>query len=360
MAFPDWPSGAALRALMTPSGIAMDRSVTLSDVRWLLGWKRASKDPVECFSSAHQLASYSRQRLHSIAAKASLVHEQSQGQLLLLKSEVEQLAFQDRLKLLNELGAGTKLISPPEARALEPALGADLAFHAAVYFPNDEIGNCRQFAHLLKDQLQTGGAHLHFGAKVTAISRAESVHVHTETLGTSTFDAAVVCAGTGTQAMTGLGLNHVALTSLWSHSVSALIREPLNAPRSAVIDSHSRVSISRMGARIRVSGGARLGRFYSGNDEKATRLLFQTLQSLFPGAADFSRTMQIWKAASVFSPDALPLVGAGPIPGIWLNLAHGHNGWNMACGAARILADQIAGREPEIDTKKLNPTRFQS
>jgi D-amino-acid dehydrogenase len=229
-----------------------------------------------------------------------------------------------------------------------------------VYFPNDEIGNCRQFAHVLKDKLQEGGAKLHFGTAVSAISHTAGIQVQTDNLGTATFDAVVVCTGTGTAALTGLGLKHLALSTLWSHSVSAQIREPLNAPRSAVIDGHSRVSISRLGARIRVSGGARLGGAYRGSEAQTTRLLFHTLQSHFPGAADFSRSMQIWKGASVFSLDALPLVGAGAAPGIWLNLAHGHNGWSMACGAARILADQIAGREAEIDTSKLSPARFPS
>jgi D-amino-acid dehydrogenase len=88
--------------------------------------------------------------------------------------------------------------------------------------------------------------------------------------------------------------------------------------------------------------------------------LFQTLQSHFPGAADFSRSMQIWQGASIFSPDALPLVGPSETPGVWLNLAHGHNGWNMACGAARVLADLISGKAAEIDISKLNPRRFNS
>jgi D-amino-acid dehydrogenase len=70
--------------------------------------------------------------------------------------------------------------------------------------------------------------------------------------------------------------------------------------------------------------------------------------------------MQIWQGASVFSPDALPLLGPTENPSVWLNLAHGHNGWSMACGAARVLADQISGRPTEIDATKLNPCRFKS
>jgi D-amino-acid dehydrogenase len=70
--------------------------------------------------------------------------------------------------------------------------------------------------------------------------------------------------------------------------------------------------------------------------------------------------MQLWRGTSMFSPDALPVLGPSGQPGIWLNLAHGHNGWSMACGAARILADQIGGKTPELDTKPLDAGRFNS
>jgi len=68
--------------------------------------------------------------------------------------------------------------------------------------------------------------------------------------------------------------------------------------------------------------------------------------------------MQLWRGASMFSPDALPLLGPSGRPGIWLNLAHGHNGWSMACGSARLLADMIRGRAAELDTTLVQPGRF--
>ena len=34
---------------------------------------------------------------------------------------------------------------------------------------------------------------------------------------------------------------------------------------------------------------------------------------------------------------------------------HGHMGWTMACGAARITSDLIAGRKVEIDLEGMTP-----
>ena len=43
------------------------------------------------------------------------------------------------------------------------------------------------------------------------------------------------------------------------------------------------------------------------------------------------------------------MIGASGVPGIWLNLAHGGNGWALACGSSRALADMVLGLTPEID-----------
>jgi D-amino-acid dehydrogenase len=360
LSFPAWPSTSRLRSSLAPSGISLGRETTLRDMRWLHVWKSAGKDFNDRFVCAQALAAYSLQRLHTIATQASLVFEQSQGQLVLFKSEAEQLAQSERLELLNKLGATGKMLTPDEVRSLEPALDTNLAFHSGVYFGQDEVGNCRQFAHLLKEKIVGLGGELHFGTQVAGLSGAPSPEIQIHSKGTLSFDQVVICTGTNGAHLNVPEFKQVALARVSSTSVSAQIREPLNAPRSAVIDWHAQISISRMGARIRIAGGAALGQKPGHLNEKAQKHLFQTLQSIFPGATDYSRSMQIWQGASIFSPDALPLVGASASPGIWLNLAHGHNGWSMACGAARLLADQISGKATEIDVAKLHPNRFNS
>ena len=49
------------------------------------------------------------------------------------------------------------------------------------------------------------------------------------------------------------------------------------------------------------------------------------------------------------TPEGSPLFGLGAHKNLYYNCGHGHMGWTMSCGAARITADLIAGRSPEID-----------
>ena len=357
LAFPAWPAASRLRALRRASGITIGRGTTTAELRWLLSWKLASADHRARLAAAHALVSYSLERQTALGLQNAQQLEQSQGQLVLMHNEAECIALQERLATLGELGTPAKLLTPDEARKLEPALGADLAFHRALYFANDAVGNCRQFGHALKDKAQDLGVAFHFNTPVSALrSGGSGVQLQTASGDGQPFDQVVLCAGDAATALLGPAFKPARLTRVWSHSLSAPIKETLNAPRSAVLDQRTQVSITRMGARVRVTGAAALGQI--GKPGRHTELLFQILQSHFPGAADFRRHTPVWRAASLFSPDALPLVGPAAVPHTWLNLAHGHNGWSMACGAARVLADQLRGKAPELDASKLLPSRL--
>ncbi len=113
-----------------------------------------------------------------------------------------------------------------------------------------------------------------------------------------------------------------------------------------------------MGQRVRVAGSAEIGGTPDALNDAAIQTLYKVLADWFPGAARLSSGVQVWKGARPMLPDGPPIVGASGIPGLWLNLGHGSSGWALSCGSARVLADQIAGRAPEIDTEGLDVRRL--
>lgn len=68
--------------------------------------------------------------------------------------------------------------------------------------------------------------------------------------------------------------------------------------------------------------------------------------------------MQQGSSRRAVLPDGLPLIGASPRAGIWLNLSPGGSGWGLACGAAQALAAQVAGQAPLLDITALGPQRL--
>jgi D-amino-acid dehydrogenase len=124
------------------------------------------------------------------------------------------------------------------------------------------------------------------------------------------------------------------------------------------MDERYKVAISRLGQRVRVSGGAEIGGHASKYHAGSIKTLYKVLDDWFPGAARTQDNVQIWKGARPMLPDGPPIVGASGVPNIWLNLGHGSSGWALACGSARVLADSISGRKPEIDLTGLGIERL--
>ena len=265
--------------------------------------------------------------------------------------------MQPKLELLKDIGVSLSTLDRSQAQTIEPALDPEYPLHAAVYFPQDEITNGRQFAHLLKDRAMELGVQFQFGAKLVALHPGPPVQLEfSQSPPTQTFEHVVLCTGTGSGAISGFG--KLPLTELHSYSISAPIRDTLNAPRSAIFDCSQATSIGRLGARVRVSGGAELGGTTEKIRTQTTRQLFNTLQNSFPGAASYQNGTQIWKGKSFYTPDALPLVGPSTTPGVWLNLGHGNNGWSMCCGTAQVIADMLGARAATVDLACLQPSRF--
>jgi len=174
------------------------------------------------------------------------------------------------------------------------------------------------------------------------------------------YDAAVLCAGLDSARLLGaLGLK-IPLAAVHGYSVSAAIREPLNAPRSAVMDEHYRVAISRLGNRVRVAGSAELGGSPDKKCASALQTLYKVLHDWFPGSANLSSGVQEWKGARPMLPDGPPILGASGMAGLWLNLGHGTSGWGLSCGSARALADLIGGRAPDLDVSGFGTERLRA
>jgi len=331
------------------------------ELGWMWAWWRACKPEVYRANRARmqRLALYSRARLHQITADLQLSYDRSDGQLVLLRSAKDHALAQPGLQSLRDAGIRFQELDAAAARRIEPALSTDTAFAGAIHLPDDEVGNCRQFALLLKNEAQRLGVNFQFGTTVARIAPAKPPTLQLVGDATPrTFDAIVLCAGLASaRLLQPLGLK-LPLIGVRGYSVSAHIREPLNAPRSAVMDEHYKIAITRLGLRVRVSGSAELGGSATEVRKPALQTLYKVLHDWFPGAAQHSSGVQEWKGVRPMLPDGPPLLGASGLPGLWLNLGHGASGWALGCGSAQALADLIAGRQPDVDLEGLGIERL--
>lgn len=317
--------------------------------------------------AVRELARYSHERLHQLTAELELDFERQLGVLLLLRTPREAAQLRAGLPFLEQLGIPHKELDGTQAREIEPALNADTVLHGAIHLPNDEAANCRQFTLILKNiAQQTHGVQFLFKSEVTRLTPTPHGQGMTVQLANETealyFDAAVLCAGAGTaRLIRKLGLK-LPMAAVHGYSISAQVREPLHAPRSAVMDIRQQTAISRLGNRVRVSGGTEIGggkKALERQHPDTVQSLYRALHDWFPGAAIVSNGVQTWKGAQIMLPDGAPLLGASGTPGLWLNCGHGNIGWTLACGAARVIGDLVAERSPALDLQELSPARWQ-
>ena len=359
---------------------------------WLWRWWRACRPPVYRANRArmHRLAHFSRERLREITQRLHLDFESAQGFLVLLRTPRDLALAEPGIRALTELGAEPALLDAAACREVEPGLNPDTALHAGVYSKDDQVGNCREFTHLLRKEAERAGVRFRFNAQVERIAagpqprlvvvrtpvNAQGFNVlqagncasdwpTTESPqdddGEQAFDAVIVCAALDSRGLLRpLGVE-VPLLAVHGYSVSAPLRhdEPHlhREPRAALMDERYKVAISRLGNRVRVAGSAEVGRAAGTVDGRAYATLDKVLDDWFPGVTQRGAA-QRWKGARPMLPDGPPVLGPSGAAGVWLNLGHGGSGWAMACGSARLVADAVAGRKTPIEIDGLGIDRL--
>ena len=342
-----------------------------SELAWVWRWYRACNPGtyLACRTQLQRLAFYSRQRLHQITADLKLDYDRSDGYMVLLRSQSDSDMVQAGLQVLRDAGVAFTELDATGARKMEPALNPETAFLGAIHLPGDEVGNCRQFCLMLKNEAQALGVEFAFNTLVAGIAGADrngtcAVQIAGDPTSRA-FDAVVMCAGLASaQLLRPLGLK-IPLAAVYGYSLSAPIRESPggpggehNAPRSAVMDERFKVAISRLGNRVRVAGSAEIGGSPERHRASSIQTLYKVLNDWFPGAAAQTGAVQIWKGARPMLPDGPPVIGPSGVPGLWLNLGHGSSGWALSCGSARALADLLGNKVPTLDLSGFGVARY--
>jgi D-amino-acid dehydrogenase len=186
--------------------------------------------------------------------------------------------------------------------------------------------------------------------------------------GEAAFDAVVVCAALESArllAPLGVALPWKPVRG-YSVTVAQHVREaaPDGGPRAALLDVRGGVSITRLGARIRVAGGHEAVPAASAPTtpaapptKKQLQPLYDAVDGAFPGAANWQQA-QVWQATRATLADGLPAVGASGVPGIWLDVGHGHHGWPLSQASAGLLCALLAGAPAPSEAAALAPQRL--
>ena len=301
---------------------------------------------------------YSREQLHALRAELGIEYEQEQGYLQLLRGERDVELTDPARAMLAELGVPFALLDPAQVYELEPGLSREAPLAAALHLPEDESGNCALFAHALRRHAEDAGVRFRFNQLVQRIvtngANAGGVVVARREIAA---DAVVIAAANASPALLRPFGIRIPMYPIKGYSATVALEPAEIGPRHAMMDEAYKTAITPFGNRIRIAGTAEIGDTELALHEASLRTLLKVAKDWFPGVARYSKA-QYWVGARPMLPDGAPLLGATPTRGLFLNLGHGSNGWAMACGSGRIVADVIAGRSPEISLDGLTLERY--
>ncbi|MDH4417490.1 MAG: FAD-dependent oxidoreductase [Acidovorax sp.] len=350
--------GHALRLIGPHATLRLSGGLSRANWAWLSRWRSATHASSAPAAALERLAQYSQSRLQTLVHRHELDFEASEGRLVLLRTEQERDLLQPALQVLRDSGVALREVTANVARQIEPGLSPEAPLAGAIHLPDARAGNCRLFAQLLRQGTQGSGVHFAFNTRIDRIGANPAGVVVQGEPDLRRFDAVVLCAGTASAALLpALGLR-LPMAAVYGYSVSAPLRESTHAPQASVVDAAQQISITRLGQRVRIAGGAELAGADAEHHTATLQRLYRTLNDWFPGGAQLSSGVQVWRGARPLLPDGAPVVGASGVPGLWLNTGHGAGGWALACGSARAVADLIAQRAPEVPLDGLGMRRF--
>ncbi|CEF55047.1 D-amino acid dehydrogenase [Acetobacter ghanensis] len=307
-----------------------------------------------------RVAEYSRDCLDALREETGITYDdRQQGLIQLFRTDKQISKAQRDMRLLTESGIPHQLLAVDEILEHEPGLlhSAHL-LKGGLFLPNDQSGDAHTFTQRLARMAEAKGVRFLYQTTIQGLdATADKVVSIRTSAGHLHADAYIMALGSySPRLLRPLGLR-LPVYPVKGYSLTLPLTDESHAPAATVNDAAYKVSITRLGNRIRVGGTAEL----TGYNLKLSPDRRETLELSFSelyGGGDLSAATY-WTGLRPCTPDGTPVIGpAAPFRNLWLNTGHGTLGWTMACGSGRLIADMIDGRKTDIPALDLALNRY--
>ena len=308
-----------------------------------------------------------------------------QGRLSLYTSETSlDTAWQAILVLPDAQQTAFKKLTTAQVLAIEPALWHLTTLAGAIVCQTARFGNAALLTKQLKN-LHTTPVNYRFNQQVEALhcvnnqgsNRGWQIHsravqilgqgdavLTTLTEVSSNYDAVVLCTGASTQGLLEpLGMR-LPWLNVHSYSMTLPVLNLNDSPKHVITVQQAQaqpaakaIDIVPIGQRVRVSGKLQI----AGNTPKihnaAYRPLIDVLHSFYPYATRATDASYDHAKYAVV-PDTLPVLGATPLAGLYLNVAHGPHQGALSFGCAQAVCDLVLNRGNRFDLTPFAVQRY--
>jgi D-amino-acid dehydrogenase len=306
----------------------------------------------------HRLAVYSQAVLNQVVADEAIEYNRSQRGILYFYRDQQALdRGVEHMRLLESDGQTIKVLDRAGVLGLEPSLAsAASSIAGGIYCPTDETGESAVFTRELAARVVSRGGEVQTGATILGLDAdGEKILQARTSRGAVKGDAFVLALGSESPLLAEkLGIR-LPIYPIKGYSLTIPVGNRPSPPTIASVDEHNLVAISRFGDRVRVTATAEFAGYDTSHKPSDFAFMKKVTESLYPDGADYERA-EMWAGLRPMTPNNLPFFGRRRFRNLFLNTGHGHIGWTMSHGSARITADLIAGRTPAIPMNGLLAT----
>lgn len=326
-------------------------------------WNCRKKATLKNTETMLRLGLYSREIMHRLQDELHLDYHYTQCGILHFFTDQYALDCATRqAEFQKDRGAPYELLTKEQCLEKEPALKARAhELVGGIYDCLDESGDVFMFTKALaeRDKKKTGeSVTFQYDTTITGL-RVEGNRIAAVQTDKGDMEADVIVMSLGAYSpvfLRKIGID-VPIYPMKGYSISVPMEGYDGAPNVSITDQKDKIVYSRLGNVFRVAGTAEFAGYDHSVNPYRIQLLKEAVRKNFPDAGDIDNATE-WACLRPSTPDGPPILGRCRYENLILNTGHGTLGWTQSAGSARIVADIIEGKTPEIAMDGLTVDRF--
>ena len=263
-------------------------------------------------------------------------------------------------RLLQPHGLQYEALDAAGAVAREPALEPIAeSLVGALYFAPDETGDCQKFTAGLAERSAELGVKFEYGVNIGSLRR-KGARIEAVQTDKGEFRAEAIVAALGSYTpllLRPLGIK-VPIYPVKGVTITVSGAAWPGRVKMPIIDDTRLFGLVPLGDRLRVSGSAEVTGYDTVPAPARCKAIVDNVIRAFPKFADCyeSDKARFWAGLRPITPTGTPCLGRSKYENLFVNAGHGHLGWTMSCGSAKVLADVVAKRPLAGDLGRLKLT----
>ncbi len=227
------------------------------------------------------------------------------------------------------------------------------------FCPADAMGDAHQFTKQLANYLEGQGVKFRYDTKALLVKNNKKVDLVFN--GAKCDVDGIVLAG-GVYSLDvakSIGIK-LPLRPCKGYSITFSGENWSAAPKIPVIDHALHAVVTPFNKRIRVAGTAEFAGFSKKITEERIQNLFHVLQKMYPNGFEQTIPSEVsrWAGLRPTCVDGAPILGPTKYENLFLNTGHGHLGWTMGLGSAKLLSDYLSGTSANFSIDEYLLSRF--